>query len=255
MSSLPQAGGQTWSAPSYAENARFVADLSDDVLSWAAIAPGMRLLDLGCGDGALTQKLVSAGADVMAVDASASMVEAAKALGLNAHIMSGEALSFAGEFELVFSNAALHWMTDSRAVIEGVHKALVPKGRFVAEFGGHLNVAAIATALRAAAVQFGGDQALASPWFFPTPEAYAGQLSKTGFKVQRIGLFPRPTPLPTGIEGWLATFREPFFAQFDVETRTRVMAFVIDVLRPSLCDQQGQWTADYVRLRVEAVKA
>jgi len=70
-----QTGGQAWSAPTYVANARFVAELGQDVLSWADVQPGMRILDLGCGDGALTQKLVAGGGEVVAVDASASMVE------------------------------------------------------------------------------------------------------------------------------------------------------------------------------------
>jgi len=254
MSEPLQTGGQSWSAPTYAANARFVADLGQDVLSWADVRPGLRILDLGCGDGALTQKLDAGGGKVVAVDASTSMVEAAKAIGLDARVMSGEALQFNDEFDLVFSNAALHWMLDADAVITGVNRALVRRGRFVAEFGGHLNVAAIATALRAAAVHFGGDPALASPWYFPTPEAHGRRLAAAGFDVKRMSLIPRPTLLPTGMAGWLETFRQPFFEQFEPTTRAAAVKFVVDALRPSLCDTQGQWSADYVRLRFEAVK-
>ncbi|MFV2092663.1 MAG: class I SAM-dependent methyltransferase, partial [Hyphomicrobiales bacterium] len=217
MSEPQQAGGQTWSAPVYATNARFVAELGQEILSWADLKPGMRILDLGCGDGALTQKLVAAGGEVVAIDASFSMVEAARARGLDARIMSGEALEFDNAFDLVFSNAALHWMVDAEAVVRGVHRALVAGGRFVAEFGGHLNVAAIATALRAAAAHFNGDPALASPWYFPTPQAHGKRLADAGFEVLRITLIPRPTLLPTGMAGWLKTFRQPFFEQFDPE--------------------------------------
>jgi len=168
--------------------------------------------------------------------------------------MSGEALEFNDEFDLVFSNAALHWMLDADAVIAGVHRGLVTGGRFVAEFGGHLNVAAIATALRAAAARFGGDPAFASPWYFPTPQGHGDRLAAAGFTVKRIDLIPRPTALPTGMAGWLEPFRKPFFDQFGGQDRDAVIAFVVDILRPSLCDTEGQWTADYVRLRFEAVK-
>jgi len=190
----------------------------------------------------------------MAVDASTSMVEAAKALGLDARVMSGEDLQFDSEFNLVFSNAALHWMTDADAVIAGVHRSLVNGGRFVAEFGGHLNVAAIATALRAAAAHFGGDPALASPWYFPTPGEHSRRLTDAGFNVTRLSLIPRPTPLPTGMAGWLKTFRAPFFEQYDRDVREAVIKFVVDTLAPSLRDTEGQWSADYVRLRFDAVK-
>jgi hypothetical protein len=71
--------------------------------------------------------------------------------------------------------------------------------------------------------------------------------------VVRIGLFPRPTPLKTGMAAWLKLFRQPFFAQFGA-AEDEVLAEVEALLAPSLRDARGDWTADYVRLRVEAVK-
>jgi hypothetical protein len=130
---------------------------------------------------------------------------------------------------------------------------LKPGGRFVAEFGGHGNVAAIVTAMLAVAKARGGDAALANPWFFPTPAAYRKMLEAQGFGVRRIELFPRPTPLPTGMAEWLKQFRKPFFEQFESEAKN-ALAETVELLRPSLRAEDGQWTADYVRLRVEAVK-
>ncbi len=167
--------------------------------------------------------------------------------------MDGQKLPFDAEFDAVFSNAALHWMSDAGAVIEGVFRALKPGGRFVAEFGGHGNVAAVTTAMRATARRRGGDAALAGPWFFPSVAVYREMLEERGFRVVRIGLFPRPTPLPTGMIAWLKVFRRPFFAQYGAE-EDQVLAEVEELLAPSLRDARGNWTADYVRLRVEAVK-
>jgi SAM-dependent methyltransferase len=166
---------------------------------------------------------------------------------------SGEALPFEAEFDAVFSNAALHWMTSPQPVLEGVYRALRPSGRFVAEMGGHGNVAAIITAMRAVARLRGGDESLAGPWFFPTPESYGRMLEQAGFTVRRIELIPRPTKLKAGMAAWLKTFRDVFFQQFGADAPL-VRAEVEDLLRPVLCDAQGQWTADYVRLRFEAVK-
>ncbi len=78
-------------------------------------------------------------------------------------------------------------------------------------------------------------------------------LEKAGFAVRRIGLFPRPTPLKTGMGEWLKLFRKPFFQQFGGEA-DEALAECVDLLRPSLCDTRGNWTADYVRIRVEAIK-
>lgn len=246
------AGRQTWSAEGYDRHARFVSDLGEEILTWLAPRPGERILDVGCGDGALTAKIAASGADVVGVDVSGDLLAAARAKGLNVQPMDGERLSFTHEFDAVFSNAALHWMTDAPSVIAGVKRALRPRGRFVAEFGGHGNVAAIITAMRSAALAYGGDASLAGPWFFPTAQDYAAMLEEAGFTVRRIGLFPRPTPLPTGLEGWLITFRKVFFDQFEGERREAVIAHVAGLLRPALCDRRGRWTADYVRLRAAA---
>ena len=253
MSGDNAAGRQTWSAKDYDSHARFVSDLAGPALEWLAARPGERILDLGCGDGAVTAALGAMGVEVVGVDTSRSLLAAARARGLDVRRMDGQALEFSAEFDAVFSNAALHWMTAPEAVIAGVHRALREGGRFVAEFGGHGNVAAIVTAMRATARRLGGDQALAGPWFFPTPEVYADMLAKGGLVVRRIGLFPRPTPLKSGMKEWLKVFRRPFFEQYG-ERMDEVLEEVEDVLRPVLCDGRGAWMADYVRLRVEAEK-
>jgi trans-aconitate methyltransferase len=254
MSSQKQAAGQqSWAASTYDTHARFVSDLAGEVLTWLDAKPGERILDLGCGDGVLSAELAQRGAKVIGVDTSEDLLAAARKRGIDARHMDGQKLTFQGEFDAVFSNAALHWMTDARAVIDGIHRALVPGGRFVAEFGGHGNVAAIVTAMRATALRRGGDMALAGPWFFPSVEVYREMLEQGGLTVKRIGLYPRPTPLKTGMAAWLKVFRTPFFAQFGAQMED-VLKEVEDLLRPVLCDAQGNWTADYVRLRVEAVK-
>jgi SAM-dependent methyltransferase len=193
------------------------------------------------------------GVDVLGVDSSEDFVTAAKARGLDARLMDGEALTFGPEFDAVFSNAALHWMPRADAVVTGIARALKPGGRFVAEFGGHGNVAAIVTAMRAVGEKLGGDLSLANPWYFPAPQVYQALLERHGFGVRRIALIPRPVVLKTGIEGWLMVFRKPFFTQFG-DRSEQALKETVDLLRPALCDADRNWTADYVRLRVEAVK-
>ncbi len=244
---------QSWNADTYDTHARFVSDMADAVLDWLAPKAGENILDLGCGDGALTAQLVEIGARVTGVDASKDLLAAAKKRGLGVQLMDGEALEFENCFDAVFSNAALHWMANAQDVISGVHRALKSDGRFVGEFGGHGNVAAIVTAMRAVAERRGGDMALAGPWFFPSPAVYADMLEAGGFAVKRIGLFPRPTPLKTGMKEWLKLFRKPFFEQFSDQSDA-VLNEVEALLAPSLKDATGAWSADYVRLRFEAIK-
>ena len=122
---------QTWDASLYAGNGRFVALLAETLVELLNPQPGERILDLGCGDGFLTRRIAESGATMVGVDSSPQMVAAAKQHGADARLASGESLPFDQEFDAVFSNAALHWMTDQDAVLRGVYRALKPGGRFV----------------------------------------------------------------------------------------------------------------------------
>ncbi|UEM22442.1 class I SAM-dependent methyltransferase [Skermanella mucosa] len=243
---------QRWDACGYAENARFVADLGLPVVDLLAPRPGERILDLGCGDGALTEKLAAAGCRVVGVDASPELTVAARARGIEVHLMDGHALAVGGGFDAVFSNAALHWMLRPDDVIAGVWNALRPGGRFVGEFGGAGNVARIVDALEAALDRRGIDGKAANPWFFPTPADYAARLAAAGFQVRSCELIERPTPLPTGMAGWLATFAGSFLAAVPEGERSAVLNEVMAAIAPHLLKSDGTWYADYVRLRFAA---
>jgi len=245
---------QSWDPDAYARNARFVSDLGAPVLELLAPRRGERILDLGCGDGALTRKLADSGCDVVGVDASAPQVLAARRLGLDARVADGERLAFEAEFDAVFSNAAIHWMKRADDAIAGVWRALKPGGRFVAEFGGHGCVATIKRALIDALARRGIDGDALNPWYFPTVEDYSARLARRGFAVRYIALIPRPTPLPTAIDGWLETFAQSFIAPLAENDRAAFIGEVREALRPHLCDGDGRWFADYVRLRFAADK-
>jgi SAM-dependent methyltransferase len=250
------AAGQVWQAERYAENAHFVPALGQSVLDLLAARPGEKILDLGCGDGVLTEKIAALGADVVGIDGSADMVEAARRRGLNAHVASAYELKFHEEFDAVFSNAALHWMkADPDAVIAGVNRALKPEGRFIGEMGGHGNVAAITVALLATLEgRKVAHPAGLSPWYFPSAEAYRAKLEAGGFAVHYIELIPRPTALPTGMAAWIETFGMSLIRHLPEPEQQSAIEEVVDRLRPVLCDESGQWTGDYVRLRFSATK-
>ena len=241
-----------WCAAIYAAHAGFVPELGAPALDLLAPRPGERILDLGCGDGALTERIAAGGAHVVGVDGAPDMVSAAQARGLDARVMDGHCLTFQAEYAAVFSNAALHWMPDADAVIGGVARALRPGGRFVGEMGGHGNVASIVVALHAALARRGVAPDRAFHWYFPTAEAYAGKLAAHGFRVRQAVLIPRPTPLPTGIAGWLATFAAPFLATLPAQEHAAVLAEAETLLARPLRTPDGVWIADYVRLRFAA---
>ena len=243
---------QRGDSQSYQKHTGFVSVYGEGVLDWLNARVGEKILDLGCGDGALTQKLVELKASVIGVDASGEFVAAAQARGLDTRQMDGHRLDFENRFDAVFSNAALHWMLEPQQVADGVAKALKSGGRFVGEFGGFGNVAAISTAMRAVAAHMDGDTKLASPWYFPTQSEYKAVLENAGFHNIETESFYRPTPLPTGMAEWLYVMRKPFFEQFG-DKSDLAMEKVLAALNPSLCDQSGNWIADYVRLGFKAV--
>jgi SAM-dependent methyltransferase len=140
----------TWNPDSYAKNARFVSDLGAPLLELLAPKSGELILDLGCGDGALTEKIVASGSAAFGVDASVAQLQAARRRGLAVAAMDGHHLAVKAIFDAVFSNAALHWMKQPERVVEGIARALKPGGRFVGEFGGKGNVETIRTGLHAA---------------------------------------------------------------------------------------------------------
>jgi trans-aconitate methyltransferase len=245
----------SWDPATYARNARFVSDLAAPVVELLAPQPGERILDLGCGDGALTRQLIDRGCDVVGVDSSAAQVEAARALGVNAHVMAAESLPFVNAFDAVFSNAVLHWITQADPMIAAVYRSLRPGGRFVAECGGHGCINAVRTALVRALDRRGIDGEARVPWYYPTPGDYATRLERAGFRVDSIALIPRPTPLPGDIIDWLETFAQSFFHGFPAPARAEYLQDVRADLEPRLRDAAtGVWVADYVRLRFAATK-
>ncbi|MFN7400614.1 MAG: class I SAM-dependent methyltransferase [Sandaracinobacter sp.] len=245
-----------WNAQDYAANAGFVPALGNAALALLDPRPGEAILDLGCGDGVLTKRIAEAGAQVLGVDASDTMLAAARELGLTVAQADGQALPFDARFDAVFSNAALHWMPDQPAVAAGVLRALKPGGRYVGECGGFGNIAAIRTALRAVLGAHGFSPDSGGGQTYLTAEAFAAIHAAAGFTDFAAQIIPRPTPLPTGIRGWLKTFRAGFLDEAGVpETaRARVIDEVEALLAPALRDAAGNWVADYVRLRWQARK-
>ena len=243
---------QHWSAKRYAATAHFVPAFGAPVVELLDPQPGERILDLGCGDGVLTEKIGAIGATVVAVDAAPDMVAAAKARGLDARVIPGQSLAFEGEFDAVFSNAALHWMRPQEAVLDGVRRALKPGGRFVAEMGGHNNTAAILTAMRAVLARRGIEALSLSPWYFPSAGAYQKKLEAAGFAVEEIAIIPRPTPLAAGLGAWLDAFAEDFLNPLPPDDRRAARQEICELLQPILRDETGLWIADYVRLRFRA---
>lgn len=244
---------QTWDASRYAKSGAFVHQLAGGVVEWLAPVAGEAILDLGCGDGSLTERLAGLGAEVVGVDASPAMVRAAEARGLHVEEADATRMPFSdGSFDAVFSNAALHWIRNQDAMLGEVRRVLRRQGRFVAEMGGHGNIAAIRVAFASVLARYGCDGERCAN-YFPTTDEYAARLERQGFRVEQMALIPRPTLLPEGgMREWLKIFRRGVLDTLHESKRERVIEETVSLLEPVLRDTQGKWTADYVRLRFVA---
>jgi SAM-dependent methyltransferase len=245
---------QTWDPQAYERNGAFVHGLAGGVLEWLNAEMGEYILDLGCGDGQLSQRIASTGAQVLGADASAEMVAAARERGMEAEQANAEALPFRdGTFDAVFSNAVLHWVQDQDAMMAQVRRVLKPCGRFVAEMGGHGNVAAIRVALMAVLERHGFGDREEGVNYYPTAQSYEARLKRHGLRAEQIAVIPRPTKLPeSGMEGWLRTFRRGVLDGLPKDVRETVVRETTELLAPALRDEAGNWIADYVRLRFVA---
>jgi SAM-dependent methyltransferase len=242
---------QIWDPQAYGQNGAFVHGLAGGVLEWLEAQTGERILDLGCGDGQLTARVVLSGASVVGLDASPQMATAARSRGIEVDEGSAESLPYADDsFDAVFSNAALHWVRNQDAMLAEVLRVLKAGGRFVAEMGGQGNIAAIRVALMAVMSRHGFDGREDNVNYYPTLDGYSRRLERHGFKVERIARIPRPTPLAEGgMSGGIRTFRRGVLDSLPEAMRETVVEEAVALLRPVLRDEEGNWTADYVRLR------
>lgn len=246
-----------WSPADYASNAAFVPALGAAALELLDPQSGELIVDLGCGDGVLTRRIIDSGARVIGLDASAGMIEAARSRGVDAFVADAQALDLEaqahrfGQFDAAFSNAALHWMLDPDAVASGVFSILRAGGRFVGEMGGQGNIATLRAGLRDELTERGYAVPVEDPQWYPSCEEFVRLYACAGFERIQAHLIPRPTPLPAGVAAWVKTFRAGWLdvAGVPAEARDEVAAAVEARLRPLLQEPDGSWRADYVRLR------
>ncbi|HEX8640683.1 MAG TPA: class I SAM-dependent methyltransferase [Allosphingosinicella sp.] len=246
-----------WSPVDFAQNGRFVPELGVPALQLLDPQPGELILDVGCGDGALTARIVEAGARVIGLDSSPEMVEAARARGIDAFLADAETLDLAGQaqrfgqFDAVFSNAALHWMLDADAVASGIFAVLKDGGRFAGEMGAAGNLAVLRGALRDELTARGYSLPEQDPQWYPAVEEFTRLYCLAGFAEVRAQRIERPTDLPGGIATWVKTFRSGFLdvAMVPEWARDEVAVAVETRAAGALRKADGSWFADYVRLR------
>jgi trans-aconitate methyltransferase len=247
---------QQWDSALYDDRHSFVWQSGASLIELLNPEPGERILDLGCGTGHLTAKLAEAGAIVVGMDSSPSMIAQARQNFPSQRFVLADASDFRFEeiFDAVFSNAALHWIHDAESVVKCVAAAVRPGGRFVLEMGAKGNIETIRQGIETTLTEAGHTPR--SPWFFPSAGQYAALLEKHGFEVRLAQTFERWPKLEhpeRGLQEWLEMFTGSYFEGIPPTERAVIFRTIEDRLRPSLY-KDGVWWADYRRLRIVAVK-
>ncbi len=233
----------SWDAGDYARVGGFVAELGQAALDLLDPQPGEHILDVGCGDGTLTEKIAERGATVVGIDNDISMIGAARARGLDARLMDAAQLKFGEAFDAVFSNATLHWILDKERAARAIWFALKPGGRFAGEMGGAGNLDALCEALDEELIIRGYAPPRDAGNWYATPEEFAAVYEAVGFKEIDARLIERPTPIEHGLSEWVTTFRKGWLDRAEVPDPERAE------IGAAVADRIGTDIADYVRLR------
>ena len=246
----------TWDADKYTKDFSFVHQYGDRVAELLDCPPGSRVVDLGCGNGALTERLRERGFQVVGIDASGELLETARKSWPEIRFIQGDAADFALEepADAVFSNAVFHWIEKEKhpRMLRCVCRALKPRGQFVFEFGGQGNNRLIHRELETAFQEHGYSYQM--PFYFPGIGEYAPMVEAAGFQVRAAVLFDRFTELKgdQGLKDWIRMFiKTPFQTVPDPDEQEEIIDTAVDRLKKDLY-RDGKWYADYVRLRMKA---
>lgn len=259
----------TWNPQDYAQHSKTQETLARELLTQIDLRPDDTVLDIGCGDGRTTATIARSvpNGSVVGIDLSADMVAHAsrqhcptKTNNLRFAQADAAALPFTSEFSVVFSNASLHWLSDQRAAVQGIARALRPAGRAIAQFGGQGNVAdviasfeRVADAPRWRAIATLGDM----PYHFHAATTYEAWLREAAMEAQECRLIPKDLVhdnIPTFI-GWLRTAWHPYTAGVPNELRDAFLQDVgTDYLARHPPDNEGHVHVATVRLQFRARK-
>lgn len=215
------------------------------------------MVDLGCGNGALTDMISDRGYTVIGIDDSEEMIQLAKKEYPNYKFMRGNAINFNldEKADVIFSNAVFHWIDEKnqQAMLSNIYRNLKAGGELVCEFGGFGCAETVHKTLEHCfdARELKYQRA----FYFPTIGQYTPLLEKAGFKVEYAELFDRPTPQngQDGLANWIRMFVKKPFESMEDTLREEIIAETVSRLRSKLY-KDNCWIVDYVRIRLGAVK-
>ena len=247
-----------WDAAKYTSDFSFVHQYGNSVIGLIDAEESSTILDLGCGNGALSKVLYDKGYIVKGIDASRELLDIAEKDYPDIEFIQADATEFSLQepVDIVFSNAVFHWIDQERQqdMLKCVYNVLKENGQFVFEFGGYGNTQLIHKTLEEVFAEY--KYIYKMPCYFPTISEYATLLENAGFRVRYAVLFDRMTELKgeNGLKDWINMFvKTPFTVIENEEEKNIIIDKTVDRLKDILY-RDGKWYADYVRLRMKAIK-
>jgi trans-aconitate methyltransferase len=258
----------TWDPEDYEQHSAQQQRWARELVEKLQLAGDESVLDIGCGDGKVTAEIASRVPEghVLGIDSSADMVRRAGELHSPVHpnlrfeVADASHLQYDGEFSVVFSNAALHWVRDQRPVLRGIARGLRDKGRVLVQMGGKGNAADVVAVLNEVTAlprwrgYFAG---FVFPFGFYDPEEYRPWLAEASMRPIRVELVPKDMVHAgrDGLAGWLRTTWMPYLERGPAEMQPELLGDVLDAyLARHPLDEDGNAHVRMVRLEVEAVK-
>ncbi|WP_329885829.1 class I SAM-dependent methyltransferase [Pseudoramibacter faecis] len=246
-----------WDVTRYENKFSFVPRYGEALLDLITGGNGSFVVDIGCGDGMLTQQISDRGYRVLGIDDSDAMLKMAVKKHPDIAFHRGNAVDFhlREKADVLFSNAVFHWIDRSRqqTMLANLFSNLKPGGELVCEFGGYGCAENIHGQLEKAFLKRG--LTYDRVFYFPTIGEYAPMLEKAGFKVEVALLFDRPTPQKGehGLVDWIRMFDKKPFEGINEKTEASIIQEAERSLQAKLF-RDGNWFVDYVRIRIRARK-
>jgi trans-aconitate methyltransferase len=243
-----------WNSGLYDNKHSFVAEYGKNLLEFIPSDTHLRILDLGCGTGTLTRELSMRCDYVLGIDASDEMIEKAREHfpDIDFEVLDALKLPFNKEWDIVFSNAVIHWINDHDLLLNKIYNSLKPGGKLICEFGAKGNIETIEQGF--ASVLNKNGYAFNSKFNFATVDKFETLLQKNSFIIDEIYDYDRPTKLNDGEQGlsnWARQFLASDLQKFSVQEQDVILNELQDLLKDKLWNGK-EWVADYRRIRVIA---
>ena len=245
-----------WDAQKYYETCGRVTEHGTKLVEVLKKMRCDRVLDLGCGTGVLTNEISEFAKEIIGVDASAAMIEKAKATYPNLQFIVKDAclLEWEEYFDAVFSNAVFHFIKTQDVLLSSIYKSLKVGGSLVCEFGADGNIAALLEAVADAYTKRGKEYSLR--FYYPTPEEYGALLEKQNFIIDSMITYDLDTQLiegEIGLRNWINQIFSIEMGWFEAPVREEVLCEIEAALRPMQWDGFN-WHLPNRRIRVVAYK-